>query len=102
MSIIGSFTRTANGFTGQIATLTVRAKLRLEAADKPSDAAPDYRVLVGTVEIGAAWTKTARETGEEYFSVKLDDPSFPGAINANLVHAEEDRYNLLWNRPSSK
>ena len=27
------------------------------------------------VELGAGWSKTAKDTGAEYVSVKLDDPS---------------------------
>ncbi len=37
---------------------------------------PDYRILAGATEFGAAWKKTSNE-GRDYLSVKLDDPSFP-------------------------
>ena len=48
---------------------------------------------------GAAWTRKAKETGREYLSVKLDDPSFPEPIYASLVEAEaEGSYNLIWSR----
>ena len=51
------------------------------------------------VELGAAWTRKAKETGREYLSVKLDDPSFPQPIYASLVEAEaEGTYNLIWSR----
>jgi uncharacterized protein (DUF736 family) len=43
---------------------------------KASKNAPDYRVLTGTTEIGAAWMKTSAE-GNPYLAVRLDDPSFP-------------------------
>jgi uncharacterized protein (DUF736 family) len=56
-------------------------------------------VFAGTVELGAAWTRKARETGREYLSVKLDDPSFPQPIYASLVEAEaEGSFNLIWSR----
>lgn len=64
--------------------------------DKDSDKAPDLRAYAGAIEIGAAWKRTARETGREFFSVKLDDPSFPAPIFANLV--EIDGYALVWSR----
>ena len=51
------------------------------------------------MEFGAAWKKTARETGREYLSVKLDDPSFPAPIYASLVEAEDGSgHNLIWSR----
>ena len=48
-------------------------------------------------EFGAAWKKTARDSDREYLSVKLDDPSFPAPIYANLV-AVDDGYALVWSR----
>jgi len=47
------------------------------------------------------WTfgSAARETGREYLSVKLDDPSFPAPIYASLVEAEDgSSHNLIWSR----
>jgi len=35
--------------------------------------------------------------GGDYLLVKLDDPSFPAPIYANLVDAEEG-YSLVWSR----
>ena len=58
--------------------------------------ASDLRVLVGNVEIGAAWHRTSKEN-TEYHSVKLDDPSFPAPIYANLFKGETD-YTLVWSR----
>ena len=53
----------------------------------------------GTTEFGAAWKKTARETGRDYLSVKLDDPSFPAPIYASLVEGEEQgTFALIWSR----
>src|SRR5216683_2668081 len=54
------------------------------------------RVLVGNVEIGAAWHRTSKEK-TEYHSVKLDDPSFSAPIYANLFKGETD-YTLVWSR----
>ncbi|WP_246722869.1 DUF736 domain-containing protein [Aureimonas sp. OT7] len=56
-------------------------------------------IFAGATEFGAAWNKTARETGREYLSVKLDDPSFPAPIYASLVEAEDgSSHNLIWSR----
>ena len=62
MAIIGTFTRTAKGFSGSLKTLTLTAKLQFVAeTDKAKDSAPDYRVYLGTTEVGAAWKRTARD-----------------------------------------
>jgi uncharacterized protein (DUF736 family) len=48
------------------------------------------------VEIGAAWKRTSKDN-TPYHSVKLDDPSFPTPIFANLVE-DEAGYALIWSR----
>ena len=73
------------------------SEARLVPADaSTNDKAPDLRVLVGNVEIGAAWHRTSKEN-TEYHSVKLDDPSFSAPIYANLFKGETD-YTLVWSR----
>src|ERR1700683_4041337 len=63
MATIGRFKKKGAGYTGSIETLTLRAKITFEPADKNSDRAPDFRVFhIGddfTSEIGAAWKKTS-------------------------------------------
>jgi uncharacterized protein (DUF736 family) len=76
----------------------IRPEGRL-TTEKENDKAPNYRILAGATEFGAAWNKTARETDREYLSVKLDDPSFPAPIYASLVKGEgDDSYTLIWFR----
>ena len=101
MAIIGTFTRTANGnFSGNLKTLTLTAKLQFAAeTNKSKDNAPDYRVYLGNIEVGAAWKRTAKESGRDYWSVKLDDPAFAAPLYASLVKAEDGKsFNLLWSR----
>ena len=100
MSQIGSFTRSNDGvYTGAIKTLAIDAKARLVPSDpaSTSDKAPDLRVLVSGVEIGAAWRRTSKE-GRTYHSVKLDDPSFTAPIYANLFEGENGEHALIWSR----
>ena len=102
MASIGTFTKTENGYTGSVKTLTLNVKAKIVTADKENERAPDFRIFAGTTEFGAAWKKTARETGRDYLSVKLDDPSFPAPIYASLVEAEgEDSFSLIWSRRTS-
>jgi uncharacterized protein (DUF736 family) len=98
MAQIGAFTRGEDGvFTGTIRTLALNIKARLTPAETSSNKkAPDLRVLVGNVEIGAAWRRVSKEN-TPYHSVKLDDPSFPAPIYANLVEVD-GAYALVWSR----
>ena len=99
MATIGTFTKTENGFTGAVKTLTLNVKARISPFEKANDKAPDFRIFAGQTEFGAAWKKTARETQREYLSVKLDDPSFPAPIYASLIEAEDGSgHNLIWSR----
>ncbi|TWB30489.1 DUF736 domain-containing protein [Nitrospirillum bahiense] len=101
MATIGTFTKDENGnYTGSVRTLTVNAKARITAeADKAKDSAPDFRVYAGSAEIGAAWKKTAQDTGRPYLSLKLDDPSFAQPIYASLVEMDDGKgYSLIWSR----
>jgi uncharacterized protein (DUF736 family) len=45
-------------------------------------------VLPQNVELGLTWQKRSRESGREYLSVKLDDPSFAAPIYATLAEVE--------------
>ena len=85
MATIGTFTSNGNGFTGSIRTLTLNVKAKLTRVENPSEKGPHFRIFAGTVELGAAWQKTARDTERDYLSVKLDDPSFPAPIYATLI-----------------
>jgi uncharacterized protein (DUF736 family) len=50
------------------------------------------------VQIGAAW-KERSEGGNTYLAVRLDDPSFTGAIFCRLVQLEgPERHSLIWSR----
>ena len=102
MATIGTFTKTENGFTGAVKTLTLNVKARITPSEKSNEKAPDFRIFAGqTVEFGAAWKKKSSE-GREYLSVKLDDPSFPAPIYASLVEVEgEEGFSLIWSRRNS-
>jgi uncharacterized protein (DUF736 family) len=101
MALIGTFIQTPNGFSGTINTLTLNIKASIVKIDTPSENGPDFRVMVGRAEIGAAWEKVAEGTGTIYLSVKLDDPSFHRPIHAALFAGEETVHNLVWSRPNT-
>ena len=99
MANIGTFTTTKNGFTGQIKTLALNVKARLERVETPSENGPQFRIFSGAVELGAGWQKQAKGTERHYISVKLDDPSFPAPVYATLSETDTaGEYALIWSR----
>jgi len=97
MTTIGNFRSEADGFTGTIATLALKAKVAIKPVTKTVENAPDFRVYAAGVEIGAAWSKTS-EADRPYLSIKLDDPSFAQAIFCRLVGKQNGDHVLVWSR----
>ncbi|NSY41884.1 DUF736 domain-containing protein [Agrobacterium tumefaciens] len=98
MATIGTFSRTENGFSGAVKTLNLNVKsVKFVPAEGENENGPDFRVLAGTTEFGAAWKKQS-DKGNSYLSVKLDDPSFAAPIYASLVETETEELALIWSR----
>ena len=104
MPAIGLVTKAANGsFTGQLRTLSIRTEIAIVPnSSKSHDNQPDYRVLAGDVEIGAAWNRRSESSGRDYISLSLAAPEFgPRRLYANLGRAAgstgEDRFAIIWN-----
>ena len=106
MATIGTFTKNENGtgFTGAVKTLTLNVKAKFvptpRPTTRPSDKAPDFRIFSGRDRVRRRLEEDEpAETGRDYLSVKLDDPSFPAPIYASLVEAEDGSgQNLIWSR----
>lgn len=101
MATIGTFTKTGDGFTGNVATLTLDTNVQVKPAEKTSEKSPDFRIFAGRAEIGAGWRKISNEK-REYLSVRLDDPSLAAPILANLCEMENGEYDLIWSRPGRR
>ena len=100
MAQIGSFTRDDTGtYAGTVCTSVLKFKAVMKPSPKDSEKAPDYRITASNgAEVGAGWVRSARETGAEYLSVKLDDPAFPAPIYATLVQGDAGEHKLIWSR----
>lgn len=99
MANIGTFTAHDSGYQGTVRTLTINVKVKFVPADKDSEKSPDYRIVVGGYEIGAAWRKVSKQD-RPYLSVTLDDPSFSATIYARLIENEAGGFDLIWSRPA--
>ena len=99
MSVIGTFVATTDGYVGTIRTLTIHAKLRMVAVDnKQREDAPDFRILFGMQEVGAAWrAKTHEAEPRDYLSATIDDPMFAEPIRGALFE-DGDQLNFVWRR----
>ncbi len=106
MTCIGTFTATANGFEGQLQTLTLSTMLAIVDAE-PSDTenAPDYRVMTGeggeAHEVGAGWKRVGEKAGS-YVALLIDDPAFTQPLRANLFQADNGNHVLMWSRASRR
>ncbi|MCK5746261.1 MAG: DUF736 domain-containing protein [Oricola sp.] len=100
MSIIGTFSKTADGYAGLIRTMTIDVEATIVANDKKgNDKAPDFKILASAAELGAAWrAKGNGEDAKEFLSVELDDPSFAAPIRAALFENADGKAALVWMR----
>jgi uncharacterized protein (DUF736 family) len=101
MSNIGSFTRQDNDFYGTLRTLSLNVNCKIVPIAKDGGNGPDYRVLVGTTEIGAAWKRQSKAS-REYLSVRIDDPLLPAPLDARLIDGEDGSMSLYWSRRGSE
>jgi uncharacterized protein (DUF736 family) len=100
MPVIGTFQAVKDGYAGSIRTLMLNGRVRILANDrKNSDGAPDFRISLGTTEIGAAWRRTKQGTDQTYLRVRLDDPAWPQPIWGVLLESTDDGVvRLIWRR----
>jgi uncharacterized protein (DUF736 family) len=98
MTVIGTFTATKDGYAGTIRTLTLNSEVQIQATKiRNHEKAPQFRVLAGHAEIGAAWRRTKRGSQENYLRIVLHDPLFPQPIWCMLLEAAEDGIaRLVW------
>jgi uncharacterized protein (DUF736 family) len=99
MSVIGTFAPTTDGYVGSIRTITLHAKLRIVAVDaKQRDDQPDFKILFGMQEVGAAWkAKTHEAEPRDYLSATIDDPMFAEPIRGALFE-ENGNLSFVWRR----
>jgi uncharacterized protein (DUF736 family) len=96
METIVNFTKQNDRYTGSLRTVSLSLAVDF-APIASSDNGPDFRVVSGSIELGAAWKK-ARKDGGSYLSVRLDDPTFASPVFANLVEGKDGQHTLIWTR----
>jgi len=109
MASIGTLRRHPNGaFKGELrfATFQRPIPVQLFRARKSKDTAPDFRMIAGNgTEVGAAWIKQNKRTGEDYISVSIALPELGTAIYGTLGkmpnQPDENLFSIIWNMPNS-
>ncbi len=97
MPTIGTFSQDdLFGQEGILETLTIKAKVKFVPLKVRNAKQPDYRILAGKREIGAAWSRTSKK-GDAYLFVKLTDPSQPDPVLCNL-YTNASGPAVLWTR----
>src|SRR5690606_7852238 len=82
MATIGTFTKTENGYTGTVKTLTLNVQtVKLVPTDGDNERGPDFRIFAGATEFGAAWKKTARETPRSPARTRIVRTSCASAVS---------------------
>jgi uncharacterized protein (DUF736 family) len=84
MPTIGSFSQDdLFGQEGTLETVTLKAKVKFVPLKNRSAKQPDFRILTGKREIGAAWSRTSKKGGD-YLFLQLYDTSRPDPVWCNL------------------
>ncbi len=108
--IIGNLTydQKADTYAGELATLSVGTrKLVFQPSQATGEDVPEYRVVSpgkgGDVEFGAAWKKRSKE-GQNYLSVRLDDPALGKPFNCAVMASKngDNAFILVWTRMKPK
>ena len=101
-----TLTQKGEAFESTLTGLSVRAPIRIIPNErKAKKTAPDFRIIArrNGFEVGAAWIRTARTTGEECISVTLSAPEI-GTIYGNIAPAsgsdDPAKNVILWNAVS--
>src|SRR4051794_4747264 len=95
--IIGKFQKEEKAFVGNILGFSVTAPVRISTTDLKGI---DYTVTTYGLDLGVAWKKKSAK-GNDYLSIKLDNPFLPAPVNCALVKQTEG-YALIWEREKPK
>lgn len=111
MATIGALHRRADlSLVGSLSMKSYSGRtLFRPVSDKPTEAAPDYRIFGeadrgGVFEMGAAWIKTRADGNGTFISVKIDFPELSAPVYATLGQMagqdDPDVLSVIWNRPT--
>jgi uncharacterized protein (DUF736 family) len=95
--IIGKFQKEEKTFVGNILGLNAPLAVCVTPTDLKGI---DYTVMAYGLDLGVAWKKKSAK-GNDYLSIKLDNPFLAAPVNCALVKQSEG-YALIWEREKPK
>jgi uncharacterized protein (DUF736 family) len=96
MPTIGSFSQDdLFGQEGVLETATLKVKVKFVPLRERTGNQPDYRILSGKRELGAAWSRTSKKGA--YLFLKIADPAQPAAVLCHLYRQPRGPA-VLWSR----
>jgi uncharacterized protein (DUF736 family) len=99
MAIIGNFRMKDGRWSGTIRTLTIDVRAEFVPVTDRAEGAPDFRVVAGGAELGAAWCEESRDGETPYLAVRLDDPALPAPLRAAFFENDDGASGILvWSR----
>ena len=99
----------AGNWFGKIETMQHDIAFTLKFTPSDNENAPCFDIMTksrsGTaVKIGSVWEKKAKDTGQSFYSMTVDDPSLdkPLYVTAFPSRDKTDQFDIIWNRPRPK
>ncbi len=109
MATIGTvqYDEKSDRYVGKLNTLTIKAAIEIVPSHKTNDMQPDYRIMSGGSEIGAAWKRVSERSTKEYVSLSFEAPEFGRTrLYANLgrMPGQDDPtvLSIIWNTDESR
>ena len=93
---------------GRITTMAFGAVVALREVNSSNERAPSHDIMGlsadgrNWVKVGAVWQYASNETGEEFLSGRIDDPSLEKPLDLAMFRQDDGSYNVAWRRPQTK
>jgi uncharacterized protein (DUF736 family) len=106
---IGTVKQNEQGiFTGRVSTLALSLVIGLAPVNSSNAKAPVYDIMGLSadrrtwVKIGALWEFASNETGEAFFSGRMDDPSLTEPLQVAFFAQRDGSMNIAWQREKTR
>jgi uncharacterized protein (DUF736 family) len=102
--------KTSNRYSPEVRARAVRMVLEHQSSyetqaaailaidNKTKEDGPDFRIMLGMQEVGAAWkVKTHEAEPRDYLSATIDDPAFPEPLRG-AIFEDNGKLSFVWRR----
>jgi uncharacterized protein (DUF736 family) len=90
-------------YEGSITTIDINVRIAFFAQDKLSVGSADFQIMTKAADgeymtIGSAWKKKGNTKTGDFFTLSINEPSFPYALNVIAFPKSDDVYEIQWER----